>query len=308
MTNAGNVHWTVEWVDAYGERRIKDECIESTSIADLYAIVHAEKMKAERRQLEESRWGQAKKRGLKRKHEQSHADSQRKLDGVAIQIEPESLQSLKPDHTSTAEDESALNEETLDDIGSGLAAEAFNEVASDDAKGREDNKRTTASSPPVDISTKPNNEQAPTMETTTSTIPGKTLAPVPNSSAGTQNNPPQHFYLVRPNTASPSRILVPLNPDATLTESLRNRTVQEYPTIYVLLDPPAALGPEFMLESNYLESVVREGRESKATGRTSSSFSENRGSTGVQSALERDGGAPLDAQSILKMLKRDVAL
>ena len=308
MTNAGNVHWTVEWVDANGERRIKDECIESASIADLYAIVHAEKMKAERRQLEESRWGQAKKRGLKRKREQNHADSQRKLDGVAIQTETESFQSVKPDHASTAEDESALTQETLDDIGSELAAEASDEVAADDAKGHEYNKPTTSSSSSVDMSTEPNNEQAPTMETTASTTPVKTLPPVPESSAGIQSNPPQHFYLVRPGTASPSRILIPLKPGATLTESLRNRTVQEYPTIYVLLDPPAALGSEFMLETNYLESVVREGRESKATGRTSSSFRENRGSTGVQSALERDGGAPLDAQSILKMLKRDVAL
>jgi hypothetical protein len=307
MTNAGNVQWTVEWVDANGERRIKDDCIESASIADLYAAIHAEKLKAERRQLEESRWGQAKKRGLKRKREQNHADSQRKLDEISIQNETEFLQSLRSDHALTAADEAIPTQENTDNTSPSKATEASYEVAKDDTNEHEDSEPTSASSPLVHISTEPNNSLAPTAEIPKPSAPTTTsaAAPSPSSGAETQSNPAQHFYLLKPGTVSPSRVLISLKPEATLTGSLRDHTVQEYPTIYVLPYLPTALGSEFMLEADYSKRVASSAPESSANAGT---FSGDRGNAGRQQGEKREDSAPSDAKGILKMLRRDVAL
>ena len=303
MTNAGNVQWTVEWVDGNGERRIKDDCIESASIVDLYAAVYAEKLKAERRKLEESRYGQAKNRGLKRKRERNSAESQRQLDEVSIQNETEFLVNVRSDHASTAEDEPAPAEESTENNKPATLAEAAHESSRDETNGKQDN----ASPSPVHISTEPSSSLAPAKKTTTPSAPAtkEPPAPDPNSRVETPSNPPQHFYLLKPNTAGPSRVLIPLKPGATLTDSLRDRTVQEYPTIYVLPDPPATLEAEFMLETNYLERVASKGQESSGNA---GSVGGSRDGTAERHAEERGDVASLDAKSILKMLKRDVGL
>ncbi|KAF1968398.1 hypothetical protein BU23DRAFT_541392 [Bimuria novae-zelandiae CBS 107.79] len=68
------------------------------------------------------------------------------------------------------------------------------------------------------------------------------------------------FFLLRPMTSSNRRILVRLDPTATLGECLRGRTVLEFPTIHVFpsaADPPHG---KFMMEAEYLQ---QEGEEQK---------------------------------------------
>ncbi|KAL3455119.1 hypothetical protein BJX64DRAFT_298058 [Aspergillus heterothallicus] len=65
-----------------------------------------------------------------------------------------------------------------------------------------------------------------------------------------------YLYLHRPRTATKQPVLCPLLPNATLADSLRGRTVLEFPTIYVLRTPLTESQPEqnvkFMLEKEYL--------------------------------------------------------
>jgi hypothetical protein len=80
----------------------------------------------------------------------------------------------------------------------------------------------------------------------------ETTAQVP---AETEQIPPpagRWFYLLRPRTPGSSRVLIPLSNSSTLSELLRGREVLEFPTVYVLPEPPSALPPGFLLESQYL--------------------------------------------------------
>jgi hypothetical protein len=60
----------------------------------------------------------------------------------------------------------------------------------------------------------------------------------------------------------PERVLVPVAPLAALQDCLRNRVVLEYPTFYVLADPPESLPAGFISEATYLE---REGPHRRST-------------------------------------------
>jgi hypothetical protein len=120
---------------------------------------------------------------------------------------------------------------------------------------------------------------------------------------GTQSSSKLYFYLLKPTTATASQVLIPLRAEATLTESLRNQTVLEYPTIYVLPNPPEALGESFMLEIQYVETNDSHDRiRARRTG------NEDRAQGEEQQGMERGDDAPLDAKGILAMLKRDIAL
>ena len=84
-----------------------------------------------------------------------------------------------------------------------------------------------------------------------------------------------YFYLHRPRTSTKQPVLVPLSPTATLTSALRDRTVLEFPTIYILSDSPDALSSEeenakFLLEKDYLrmqpQGETESGETSEADG------------------------------------------
>jgi len=119
---------------------------------------------------------------------------------------------------------------------------------------------------------------------------------LPTTNASTSPETPHHFYLLRPATTTSSQVLIPLDPTSSLTQSLRDRTVQEYPTIFTLDAPPASLPSGYTLEEDYL----RTRRDQDARD--------------FPQAFERDtAGAPdvareepLDARGILDMLRRDV--
>ncbi|KAK5712619.1 Box C/D snoRNA accumulation [Elasticomyces elasticus] len=115
---------------------------------------------------------------------------------------------------------------------------------------------------------------------------------------------PRHYYLLR-HGASASKILTYFDRKTTLTACLKGQTVQEYPTFFVLTQGPENLPPGFMLNEEYAR-TVREDR----TPLTESGVSDGThllGSKGTRDAENStDNSVPLDAQSILMMLKRDV--
>ena len=74
----------------------------------------------------------------------------------------------------------------------------------------------------------------------------------PNEMRPLADEPTQFFYLLRPNTPSKIKVLCPIDRKQNLVEILRDRTVLEYPTIYVKDEPPDQLQPPFLLEAKYL--------------------------------------------------------
>lgn len=112
-----------------------------------------------------------------------------------------------------------------------------------------------------------------------------------------------NFYLLRPETNAKDKVLIPLSRQATLTDCLRDRTVLEFPTIYVLPHEAASLPTGYTLEAQYLKSHQIEEQEFKEAVSTAAK-------SGVfeQAARKEAAAKPasLDANSILSVLKRDL--
>ena len=97
----------------------------------------------------------------------------------------------------------------------------------------------------------------------------------------TSTEPPSshfHFYLHAPRLPSPCPVLIPLSPEASLSESLRNRLILEFPTIYVRNNPPDMLGDEHITEEAFFRKMqdegYRESIEAKLTGNESGEVQE----------------------------------
>jgi hypothetical protein len=123
----------------------------------------------------------------------------------------------------------------------------------------------------------------------TETLPSTTLAPLPQ----------MYFYLLRPSTPNKLPVVILLDPTASVTVSLRDRTVQEFPTIFVHREAPGELGGTFMMEEDFLNTRPIETNSSQKEGAES-------GDTKMQ-RVGAVKGKELDANSILEMLKRDVS-
>lgn len=122
--------------------------------------------------------------------------------------------------------------------------------------------------------------------------------------AGSTQSVAQSFYLLRPGTSSAAKVLIPLESHATLTASLQDRTVQEYPTIYVLPEPRGSLPSKYLLENEY--NKIRKGEEDELNEAIKQAgpaaiVQNMRGEETVAAA-----NTQIDPQRILDMLKRDV--
>lgn len=112
-----------------------------------------------------------------------------------------------------------------------------------------------------DPSPKPSGSNAPADQSTAGDVtdarhadPGEAIESQPVDDKQYQ------FYLVKPRTSSSRQVLIPLNPSATLGESLQGRTVLEFPTIHVFPSSMPTLPEGFMLEQEYLK---EEGEQQK---------------------------------------------
>jgi ribosomal protein S21 len=135
-------------------------------------------------------------------------------------------------------------------------------------------------------------------------VPGATSTPHPP-------HPPHHhtpdytFYLLRPRTSSTRPVLIPLRHDATLAESLTNRTVLEFPTIYMFPTSAGQLPPDFMLEQDYIKQEGEEQRELETLLRDVDPQTLKGLREGEQSQTQT-AGEEVDSARILDVLKRDL--
>jgi hypothetical protein len=108
------------------------------------------------------------------------------------------------------------------------------------------------------------------------------------------------FYLHRPRTRTRQPVLVPLSPTSTLTSSLRDRAVLEFPTIYVLPDSPETFSEDenakFLLEKDYLQAQPQTEPESGDTSETD----------GEQLAPSAVDIPNLDEKKVLEVLQKDL--
>ena len=91
-----------------------------------------------------------------------------------------------------------------------------------------------------------------------------------SSEIASTSSSPLHFYLHAPRLPSPRPVLIPLSPEATLSDCLQNRLVLEFPTIYVRNEPADNLGDDSIIEEAFFtkmqENGYREKIEAKLTG------------------------------------------
>ncbi|GAD93129.1 HIT finger domain protein [Paecilomyces variotii No. 5] len=152
--------------------------------------------------------------------------------------------------------------------------------------------------------------------------PQTTAAEISQPESDTQNQPRSlsapvtyrgfYFYLHRPRTATKQTVLIPLQPSDTLTTSLRNRMVLEFPTLYVLLQSPQELSQsqkdkeeevadcQFLLEEDYLRIYGQPPEE----GSKSSEESEEEGAVN-DSAMT--GLPDVDEKKVLEVLQQDLS-
>ena len=359
-TRSGNIVWTVEWVDGSGDSRVQDNCLESSSLQELYSALHIEQrnFQIRRSNVEKSETTQ---RGIKRKREESRKDAQSSIDEENVCQQAESVPQIKseemPDTAFSFKSEREGHEEIGRQRGVGVPQDAaqndvkaadvkieetkYVEAEHEDVKGediRQENFRdgvdeqggleeveakladvkqqhakyedvkqehvkpeeTEGPPSPVHIKTEDNSRSLQHLD------PRDTTQRV-NTPIDVKHKPGQYFYLLKPATRSASYVLIPLESSNTMTESLRDQVVQEYPTIYILPNSPDTLFPGFTLEKEYMKATRRETQaisrpvKTEADGYESTRIKGEDNEVGVKS----EG---FDAGSILNMLRRDVTI
>lgn len=118
--------------------------------------------------------------------------------------------------------------------------------------------------------------------------------------------PSRFFYLLKAGTSSPCKVLIPLMPNCTLTESLQDQIVFEYPTYYVLPYSPEKLPPGFLTEHQYLKvrKCEEEELDEALVKAEEGGVLDGDGQTKTGAGTTSTG--QVDANKILDMLKRDV--
>lgn len=118
--------------------------------------------------------------------------------------------------------------------------------------------------------------------------------------------PPEYsFYLLKPRTSSKQHVLIRLEPAATLGESLRGRTVLEFPTVHVFAKSKIPPPEKFMLEIDYLRHEGEEQKELEdllkhVNPHTLRELNEERHSK------VNDANDGIDGDRILDVLKQDI--
>ncbi|RMY97997.1 hypothetical protein D0862_07788 [Hortaea werneckii] len=274
-TKSNRIVWTVEWLTADGQRSLQHDCTESDSIISLYETHLADLSHVE---------GQP--RGSKRKRVETSSTKQPPQPDSKPEGDPETI-SKRPAFGTTASH--TLGETEI-----------------------EPRRETGSSSSTGDSAQKEKSSSAPTTERQPPTISQEPTASTdPNNPEQPADQEPRYFYLLKTGTSSTSKVFLPLKEEASLTTSLKNQTVQEYPTVVVLAHSPEKLPSGYTLLEQYLKAQASEDAELRAALAAAGNSME-----AVQTELPSAPPPPLssqqgekeelDAESILNMLKRDV--
>lgn len=258
--------WTVEWIDANGQHDLQDDCLASSSVNDCYELMLQQRHNASmRRMTAETLTGSTTKR--KRADVQSDCTSK--------------ISKIQQDSANPASSEGSKRADGVG--GDAESAQLQLSTPSKDVfkvhSGQQTEKRPSVAS-----------EQESTVGT--------------SEAAENAQSTSRSFYLLKPGTASASKVLIPIDSMTTLTASLQDKTLLEYPTIYVLPYLPGSLPSPYMLAEDYnkirkseeveLDQAIRQAQPAVAA--------QNARIEGKAAAADNQ----IDPQRILDMLKRDV--
>ncbi|RMX86676.1 hypothetical protein D0868_15112, partial [Hortaea werneckii] len=271
-TKSNRIVWTVEWLTADGQRSLQHDCTESDSIISLYETHLADLSHVE---------GQP--RGSKRKRVETLSTKQ--------PSQPDSKPEGNPETVSKKAASGPTASHTL-----GYSESEPQRKADTSSNTGDPAQNETSSSAPTTEHQPPTINQEPTASTDT------------ENREQSANQEPRYFYLLKTGTSSTFRVLFPLKEEASLTASLKDQTVQEYPTVIVLAHSPEKLPSGYMLLEQYLKAQASEDAELHAA-LAAAGKSMEAVKTEIPSApppSQQGETEELDAESILNMLKRDV--
>ncbi|KAL1969662.1 hypothetical protein VTN77DRAFT_8215 [Rasamsonia byssochlamydoides] len=242
--------WTVEWVTPSGQRTLRN-CLETCTLAEAYDRVYPVPKEEKEKQSNPSRL-QDKEPGLR---EETNGD---------LSSSGSHEQQLAPT-TDTSLAGSQYNEGLRE-----AEMDPSREEQGPDAAAKIDGDESQA--PPA-------SEVQDSQTQQTQTQPLDDSLPSSSTSISAPAEPLPHrnlyFYLHRPRTATRQTVLIPVSPTAPLKTILRNRTIVEFPTIYLLESSPKELSTkedgEFLLEELYLQSLGETGEETEDDTSSSSS-------------------------------------
>jgi len=255
--------WTVEWMAGDGKKSVDNDSSEGRQIRELWGEMKAKRLNAEK--------------GKKRKRENEKP--------LAEQTSNDQEGEQKH-HTDPSEQTSLL---VVDGLTVNDESPASQNIVKDGAPGQENEASSVAA-----LSDDQSNNKAD---------PNSRLPyPSEQEDESADVSTPEHFYLLRPFTASKSVVLIPIDASMSLTECLKGQTVLEFPTIYVLSDNSSSLPAGFQLSEQYEKVQKAEEAEVDALVQKTNQ------STGGALTATREEEKPLDANSILDMLKRDVGV
>ncbi|KLJ13708.1 hypothetical protein EMPG_11367 [Blastomyces silverae] len=248
------LNWTIEWILADDGRQTQkaiSKCLESTSVVTAFSRTSLSK------QIDAEI------------NTTSPPAKKRKLDSETIpRPEPSVTQNT---NTNTDININSLSSETHTATPCGQTP--LSRTLSPETKSTPNPTQNSIDN--ADELTKPENE---TNAPTASIANGDSITNLPPNppciEPPSQQHKQHHFYLHRPQSRSKLPVLIPLTESVTITDALRNHSVLEFPTFYVL---PWAAGElpadRFVLEEVYLrengdggsgdglEEAVEEGEE-----------------------------------------------
>lgn len=263
VTNKGNVMWTVEWITKDGKKSVDGENSEGRQIRELWGEVMAKRLNVEKGK---KRKREGEKQIASQSSEKPQSEQQATSNDPAEGTSPSAIK-------STEVDQLPMPQETA-------AGSTTDQLLED---------------PLPAVPTEGQTQPPPEADAKASSDPDK-------GSEAVDEPIPEHFYLIRPFTASKSVVLIPLDPSKSLTENLKGQTVLEFPTIYVLPEQSDSLPTGFQLSDEY--ETLQKAEEAEVDGL----MQRTNQSTGGALTAAREEETSLNANSILDMLKRDVGI
>ena len=121
------------------------------------------------------------------------------------------------------------------------------------------------------------------------------IAPLKEARPGHNLLSDLNFYLHCPNTPSTVKSLIPINPNTTIADVVKERLLLEFPTIFILYDPPEMLPEPFILEADYAKQYGDEAALIPSTD-------EANGTTEKQHQV----ASQIDERKLMEVLQKDL--
>lgn len=309
LPNSKRIVWTVEWIDVDGTKRLC-EVDATASISEAYKLMLSEK----------ERESKKRKRG---EEPSERASAVTKVYGTSA-TKAEQVKTDVPAATNTPAGGAEIREQVpsvepaSEEVEPKPTASSQQPLPPDQTAGTDRSEETSTPATP-DAAVQSASETSTTAQDKRSLIIQRMQEEKSRQAAlrASKPSPPPrttpYFYLSKPHIPNTSRVLIPLSDSESLTASLKNQVVLEFPTLYALMEAPEKLSEGFLTEENYLK--LRKEEDAELEGMMSAVSGGRRmplggGIFGVHDRTDERGSSSAagqwDEKRVLEMLRRDV--